>query len=207
MLIFKRNLVSEYLKYYYQSLNSKPDPMKNLLPIVIAALVISISLLSCKKDRDAERENLFTLFDNTYITDHGYIYLGGVFENQSAQYVYLCSPEIDIVNMQIEGYGDVIYLMLLSDDPANLISGDYSNADDTFSAGVALAYDSDLMDGMLYYMDPDGISTARVDVNATTYEIEYSITLESGKIVEGYYKGALEKVSLKSKTSGPLFLK
>lgn len=183
--------------------------MKNLLPIVIAVLAISISLLSCKKDKekDAERESLFTLNNNTYITDHAYVFLGGVSGNQSAQYVYLCSPEIEIVNSELVGYGDLVALMFLSDDPDDLITGDYSKADETFMAIIVLAYDSDLDDGMFYSMDADGLSTARVDVNDTTYEIEYSVTLESGKIAEGYYKGGLEKTTLKSKTSGPLFFK
>ena len=168
------------------------------LKMIIAILAISISFASCKKDK-VDKESVFTLNNLKHKTDHGYIVKKSSNATSSVYQIFLCSPELNISETAFSGYGDFIYLMMLSNSPTKLLSGDYSYSG-SLNGVIIISYDSDIDDGVTYSLNTSGVSTAIVTVNGTTYEIEYSLTVSTGKKIEGYYKGSLTELA----TTSPL---
>jgi hypothetical protein len=179
--------------------------MKKLaLPFIIALLTVSFSFTSCEKDK-LTKENSFTFNNVDHSTSHGYKIKIGATDTTSIYYVLLCSEGIQFsMTEDISGYGDVIVLMLLSDSPTDLISGNYSY-DDSMMAFAILGYDSDLEEGVEYNLDPIGASTVKLNVSGTTYEFDYSLTLQTGKVLKGYYKGSLQELTPPATKSGKLY--
>ncbi len=169
--------------------------MKNLIfKLFIVILFLGFTFMSCEKDK-VDKESSFLLNDVNHKTTHGYKIFYNATDTTSLHYVLLCSEGIDFsMTEDISGYGDVVVFVLLSESPTDLISGKYTY-DDSMMGFVLLSYDSDLDEGVEYQFDNLGASSVDLKVSGTTYEFDYSLTLETGKVLKGYYKGSLEQIS------------
>jgi hypothetical protein len=178
--------------------------MKNVnLKLIIAILAISISFASCKKDK-VDKESAFTLNNLKHKTDHGYIVKKSSNATSSVYEIFLCSPELNVSETALAGYGDFILLMFLSNSPTELLAGDYSYSG-SLNGMIIISYDSDIDNGVSYGLNSTGVSTAKITINGTTYEIDYSLTLTTGKILQGYYKGSLTELATSPLKSGKLY--
>jgi hypothetical protein len=180
--------------------------MKKLaLPFIIALLTVSFSFTSCEKDK-LTKENSFTFNNVDHGTSHGYKIMLVETETTSSYYVFLCSEGIQFsLTEDVTGYGDIIVFGLISDSPTDLISGQYVFDDNLVTAFAILGYDSDLGEGIEYDLDPVGASSVKLNVSGTTYELDYSLTLETGKVLKGYYKGSLQELTPPAVKSNKLY--
>lgn len=168
--------------------------MKNVnLKMIIAILAISISFASCKKDK-VDKESVFTLNNINHKTDHGYIVKKSSTATISMYQIFLCSSDLNVSESAFSGYGDFVILMFKSNSPTEMLAGDYF-WDQSLNGMAVISYDSDINNGVGYNLDDTGTSTAKVTINGATYEIDYSLTLTTGKILEGYYKGSLTELA------------
>jgi hypothetical protein len=178
--------------------------MKNLnLKLIIAILAISISFISCKKD-EVDKESNFTLHNIVHKTDHGFIVKKGSSTTNSAYQIYLCSPDLNVLESGFSGYGDCMILLFVSNSPNELLSGDYNGLDNLDGLTI-ISYDSDVKSGVGYNMENTIASTAKITINGTMYEIEYSLTLTTGKIINGYYRGSLTELATSTVKSSKLY--
>jgi hypothetical protein len=153
-------------------------------------MTICIAIVSCKKETVKE-ENHFSFRDTTYVTDHGYISKAFTTETQSFYLIYLCSPNLNYIDHNFSGKGDVVYIVIVSDSPDEIIPGMYVNVVN-LSSLVLLDYDAESNTKVQYSLDPVLSSTADIKVVDDVYEIEYKLTLSTGEVLKGKYKGALE---------------
>jgi len=188
--------------------------MRNLrLKSLFVITVLSIAFIGCKKEDEDEavKKNSFTYDSKSYDTPKGYIEDYGANEdNQSADFdVVFCSSSIsyNATEEQFIGKGNLVSIDLNSSSLTELVSGTYTydasldtddNATrkpDTFVYATVLA-DYDFANGT-GTQDSSGENTkGSVIINKTesTYEISYNFTLETGKNVEGFYKGTLKAI-------------
>ncbi len=165
--------------------------MKRSATLLLVTLVISVVFTSCKKDE--ERASVFTFNEIDYQTTHGYYFtIPG--STQSTYVVYLCTPKIDDSGSPIGGYGDFVVLVFLSNSPEELLSGDYIHPT-TMTGYMVLGFDKDMGYGVEYELSNNYIASASVNVHGNTYEFEYTMEMETGKKVTGYYKGSLEQIT------------
>jgi hypothetical protein len=180
--------------------------MKNLLTILFFGLLGSTFFLtSCKKD-ETSRANEFTLNDVSHPLTHGYKIIVEATEDSSFQYVLLCSETLNFSPTdEFTGYGDVVYFGILTASPTDIVPGTYSTSNENFMAAVIVSYDEDLGEGIEYSLDNVAVSSVIVKGSGNSYEFEYTLTLETGKVLKGYYKGSLESLTfpvIKSYSSG-----
>lgn len=166
----------------------------------VLIFVLAVAIVGCEKDKD-EKENSFSYDSNSYDTPKGYIDVYGANEdNQSADFdVILCSSSISYNSTEEEytGSGNVVYIDLNSSSLTELVSGTYTydetrNPNTFVDAGIYIDYDLATYTGTEYYYDENTTGTVTINKSGSTYEISYNFTLETGKNVEGYYKGTLE---------------
>ena len=166
----------------------------------VLIFVLAVAFIGCEKDKD-EKENSFSYDSNSYDTPKGYIdKYGANQDGQSADFdVILCSSSISYNSTEEEytGLGNAVYIDLNSSSLTELVSGTYTydetrNQNTFVDAGIYIDYDLATDTGTEYWTDDNTTGTVTINKSGSTYEITYSITLETGEKVEGYYKGTLE---------------
>lgn len=180
--------------------------MKKLkLPFLITLLALGLCFVSCEKDK-VSKENSFTFNNVVHKTTHGYLMIGTVTETTSGYGVLLCSEGLVMVQgSSPAGYGDVIIMVFVSDSPTEFLSGNYVFDSNLQMAQVVLGYDADLGEGVFYTLKSGEASSVKVNVSGDTYEFDYSLTLQTGKVLKGYYKGKLEEFTQTVSKSGKLY--
>lgn len=173
--------------------------------LILAVLAIGISFQSCKKDKE-ERESLFTLNNIDHKTDHGYIKMVEQDATRSAYYVLICSPELTFSNSGVDGYGDFIMFVIISNSPDELLPGEYTLAAASLNnATTFLSYDSDLADGVIYTLDNTEAQTVEITTHGDVFTFEYTLNLSTNKELTGYFKGSLEEIVAVPKKLCPPF--
>jgi hypothetical protein len=169
--------------------------------LIIVALIIVLA--SCKKETTVLESN-FTFQDTVHVTDHGYVSMVNSTATESTYSIIICSPQMVYANNKFTGNGDIVIFSFSSDSPSELLSGMYV-FDVNLNAGVLLNYNSETLKGNLFLLEPKSSSTAYIDISGDIYNIDYKLTLSTGKVLKGNYKGNLENVTPSTAKSNRLF--
>ena len=177
----------------------------NLAKFFILLLVTSVSLVSCSSEDDGEdgngNGNGNANYDGTEFTfNQGYVINYGVSDGNANLYnfdITLLSDgfNIDLVNEEVEGTGEVLYFELWTENSTGLKSGTYklSNGEDDFG----MTYADFVMD---YSFDEESTdesfleaTSAEITINksGSTYTLAYDLTFDNGKSMTGTYVGSL----------------
>ena len=168
------------------------------MPVVLIAALFS----SCNKD-DSEKASLITFEGKTYELSKGCISkpdLKSLSAPATNDYgVYLMSSGINMpYDEPPTGTGNFIGIWLYSSSATDLLPGTYEFADTyasfTFDDGVVFLETSY---NPVKSLTPTGIAggTLKVAVEGNTYEFTFNGTLEGGKSISAYYKGALTEIT------------
>lgn len=177
--------------------------MKNfkLSRMFILLLLTSVSFISCSEDDDGgegnENGSGNATYNGTKINfDKGFIVNYGEYEGLYNFDITLLSDdfEIDIINEDLEGTGEIIYFEMWTDQSTGLKNGTYtlSNGESDFGLSFAeFAVDFNPNDA-----DEDDYleaTEAEITVNksGSTYTLDFDLTLENGKSLTGRYVGNL----------------
>ena len=173
--------------------------MKNFLKAFTGILVLSLLLISCKKDKDKGPTNYFKVGDTTYEVT------GGVMENYGTEDWY-DGYNIDLTlitsGIDVDEYGDwtgsgkAIYFEVFSTSSSYLPSGEYV-FDDTSNPYPTFSFDH-----ADYCINWTESTHTWIDITAGTLTItrsgsNYTIDLtggidESSNAVTAHYSGTLE---------------
>ncbi len=131
---------------------------------------------------------------NTYPLNKGHLMNLGIEVNNFYNLnVYLVSDDITITGIDMAGTGNVVFLNLWTNSPTELNPGTYLFSENislqTFSKGlVALNFNVETELGEKYECTEGKVTISK---NGTEYIFDVSLTLENGKTVNAYYKGAI----------------
>lgn len=184
--------------------------MKKLTAIFTGLFILTLLLTGCKKDKDDDRDNFFTVEDDQYNLAWGlYIYYGTDiwYEGEGFQ-VYLCSADLEF-NSDLyiwTGTGNRMLIEFISDTAEGISTGTYE-----FETTEPLPVFT--FDQWSYW--ETGYNTAANDgsylasgtikvksLGDDKYEFIIDATDGSGKEVTGYFKGTLNYVDATLKNSG-----
>jgi hypothetical protein len=178
-----------------------------------AALMLSIALLSCKKDETLKKNN-FTYDSKSYDTPKGFLdFYGPAEDNKSSSFdliIVSSGISLNLADTSLIGTGDYFYAELNSASLTGVSSDTYTwdplnnwgpegspFKPKTFTdsgIGIGTNANGDETVGNEYYADSSSTGTIIIKKSGSTYEITYSVVLETGKKVEGYYNGTLQYV-------------
>jgi hypothetical protein len=160
--------------------------------LVISAIVI-VLFTGCPSKDDGGSCS-FTYDGNTYSLTNGIIedWGGGDFD------IYLASSGIDAVHWT--GKGDFVFFDLIS--PSTIAApGTYDWAAtggfELWDGGIGLNWDADTDNGTWFNADwtlQESGDYVTISVSGNTYTVEFSITLQNGKVVTGSFTGPLSIV-------------
>jgi hypothetical protein len=175
--------------------------MKNLMKIFTGILVLSLILVSCKKDKDKGPTNYFKVGGTTYELSTG------ILENYGTDPGYYEGYNLDLTLITDgisvsagdvwSGSGKAIYFEIFSTSSAYLPSGTY-DYDNTTSPSLTFSFDLSL-----YVLDldfPDAGTPVQIISGTVTVVKDgstYDITLSdgennSGDAITAHYKGTLK---------------
>jgi hypothetical protein len=185
--------------------------MKNLIKIFTGILVLSLILMSCKKDKDkGGPNNYFKVGNSTYEVSFGtlenYGTDPGYYEGYNLD-LYLITSGIDVdVNGVWTGTGDAIYFELYSTSATYLPSGEYtydlvSDIPPTGTFDVSFYYlnwtTTNEVENFLI------LGTLTVTRNGSNYTIDLTggIDYPGGKTVTAHYSGPLQYIDSSKKSA------
>jgi hypothetical protein len=172
--------------------------MKNVnIKLLLLIFVISISVLSCKKDDDngPTFKNYLKYDGKYYELKFGYLEYYGAGWGAETSYnfdIYLSSISEDEMSLKALPKLNFMYFEMFSSSSTQLVSGTYNfNGESispfTFDIGE---FGLDYLSNDTYY-EVNGGSVV-IGKSGTTYEITIDCTDLAGKKISGYYKGELE---------------
>jgi len=160
----------------------------------VCLLLTAILLLhSCKKDESGP-ENFLKYNDLTYEITKGYLENYGEYGGVYNYDVILTSTGITLTEDGPSGVGNIAYFEMYSSSSTDLAAGTYTfsasaiNAN-TFDEGL-VGLDFDLANEVGTSLELVG-GTIEVSKTGSTYEINITGVLATGKTVTGRYKGTL----------------
>jgi hypothetical protein len=177
--------------------------MKNFkLVSLIFIIVLGTFTTSCDNDDDAVPVaivNEFTYQGTAYNLSQGILQDYGDNGNGSYDFdIILFSDDftIDLVNDEITGRGDAVYLDLNSDNMADLSDGTYvfDINRDVFVisfAGIFLDYDPQASNGTAVEASSGEVILTKSGVE---YTISFDLSTANGDAIIGQYKGTLSRV-------------
>jgi len=186
---------------------------------ILFAILISISLFSCKKDDDDNNtDNSFSFEDKHYKIANGFFWNYGSYDdgNLSDIDLLLTSASLAYNNTvgEFTGTGEAIYIDFNSPSLTELAAGDYSYDKDYFSdeyatrkpntfvyGEVYIGFNVENETGTFYETDENSTGTASIKKSGNIYEISFSFKVENGKNVEGFFKGELQLLQNDKKSS------
>ena len=176
--------------------------MKNVSNFLIAAFMLSIFFVGCKKDDDTPK-NQMQYKDVEYDLSQGFLEsYGKLGDNTANNYslillssgftTYEEDGEID----SISGIGHGIVFDLFATRTDKLDIGDYlyvsegsGNAGTFNYANGVLNYNAQTEEGVEFDIDGGKLTVVQ---NGDTYELKFDCTTEEGKQITGFYKGSLK---------------
>lgn len=171
--------------------------MKNLRLVWLILIVSFGFLISCEEDSGPK--NYFKYNGKTYKLNRGFYVNWGSNDNGSYDFdIYFISPsiEVDPVNEEFSGVGELMYLDLNTSSEFGFVGGTYTYSEErlafTFIGGV-VGIDIDMSTEQGTLLEIDG-GTIEITVNNDDPLIEFTLTTESGKTVTGKFKGDLEEI-------------
>ena len=179
--------------------------MKNIMKLLIGALVVSTVLISCKKDKDKETKNFLKIGETEYDLSAGLLTNYGKANNGDLHLGYNTDLTLYSKGLLLQtgeddwdliGKGHAIYFQMFS-SAGNVLDNmkyTYSSAIPspigTFDGGqyiinyVSETEDTDFADIMLS-------GEVNVSINGSEYTISINCTGKNGKKITGFYKGTL----------------
>jgi hypothetical protein len=184
----------------------------------MAALAFSVIATGCKKDEEGEtptptptpkKNELVIDGQATTVSTATLIYYGDFLGSGTENFDLLIGTgtlDINLAAASFTGKGDLLYMEMFTNIATHLAGGTYdykpmSNLGDAFSftngdftknldiMAETLDYDADVNGGKVVVTHTPG-STATNGI----YEFTFDVSLDNGKKVTGYYKGALQFV-------------
>jgi hypothetical protein len=188
----------------------------SILKTFVLVFISGFILTSCTKDKTS-KENSFSYNGKAYKTPNGFIVSYGINQGggTSSFDIFLYSENITYspTVKWLSGRGSGVYLDLVSPSMIELAAGTY-NFDPAFYFGetttakkastfidayVDIDYDFDTRkEYEAHYVDKNSSGVVKISKINNIYEIEYTIEVEAGKTVKGYFKGELEELIAES---------
>lgn len=173
-----------------------------IIKVFTTVILVSVIVFSgCKKDKEDNKKNAFTIGETEYELDNGAVeYYGITVEGGDYNFdVYIYSSDIDYYSET--GTGEVVYFELFSETFENIKSGVYEFDADrtgkkgTFGPGIKSILFTDynlLTEQGTRYTVTDG--TLTISASGDTYTFDFNLELADGNSVEGHFKGQLLQI-------------
>jgi hypothetical protein len=179
--------------------------MKNISKFIIAAFILSVFFMGCKKDDDSPKNHM-TYNDTEYDLSQGVLENYGQVDRSSVynfDLVLLSSGFVihDLSNEfdSLSGKGHGIVFELFTSDANKLAVGDYVyDATESKSAGTfdyangVLDYDMETEEGTEFEINGGKLTVVQ---SGDVYELNFDCTTYDGKSITGFYKGSLKYYS------------